>query len=156
DIARARSISPSGTLGRPSGKRSNGFCAVYSIICSRVSVNSCAWPIAGISDAATAAAAVSLAGPVIFVASIRALLHGHGYGVSSGNGPVRLNRADSLSAVRGCENGSARRERQRIPLLPLRHRRLQHRARIADVERVRGVAAAARILRTEVRPLAVV
>ena len=44
---RARSIRPSGIFGRPSGNRSNGFCAVNSISCSLVSVNSCACVTAG-------------------------------------------------------------------------------------------------------------
>src|ERR1051325_5733477 len=33
----------SGTLGRPSSNRSNGFLAVYFTICSFVKVNICAW-----------------------------------------------------------------------------------------------------------------
>src|SRR5262245_37311536 len=102
----------SGTLGRPSGNRSNGFCAVHSIICSRVRLNSCAWPMMGSSVTATTAAIVNLEGPVIFV-------------------------APSVQ-------------------LPLRYRRLQHCARVADVERISRIASAARILRPEVRPLPVV
>src|SRR5689334_12001405 len=39
DIPFARSISASGTLGRPFGNRSKGFAFVNSINCSLVSVN---------------------------------------------------------------------------------------------------------------------
>src|SRR5260370_29483019 len=49
----ARCIKASGTFGRPSGKRSNGFCAVYSINCSLLKVKTCACARAGASKAAT-------------------------------------------------------------------------------------------------------
>src|SRR5258708_32005183 len=49
---RARWISASGILGRPSGKRSKGFWAVSSIIWSLETVKICAWAAVGIIAAA--------------------------------------------------------------------------------------------------------
>jgi hypothetical protein len=80
---------------------------------------------------------------------------------SGGLSPVRGREAPCTPGLKLSPSGDADKNSFRFigprnSRSALRHGRLKHRARVADVERVPRVATAARILRTEIRPLAVV